>query len=52
MKRLVGLNESLARVFRLGKTFENRTMYGIRVSNIRMLKLLLSELHVHILTVS
>lgn len=33
MKRLAGLNESLARVFSLGKTFENRTMYGIRISS-------------------
>ena len=45
MKRLVGLNESLARVFSLGKTYENRTMYGIRVSNI------ITDLHVHIFTV-
>ena len=39
MKRLAGLNESLARVFSLGKTYENRTMYGIRVSNVVVLSL-------------
>ena len=33
MKRLEGLNGSLAKVFSLGKTYENRTMYGIRVCN-------------------
>ncbi|KAJ7377902.1 corticosteroid- binding protein [Desmophyllum pertusum] len=33
MKRLAGLNESLAKVFSLGKTYENRTMYGIKISS-------------------
>lgn len=32
MKRLARLNESLVKVFSLGKTYENRTMYGIKVS--------------------
>lgn len=46
MKRLAGLNENLARVFRLGKTYENRTMYGIKVSNTVVLSLFLSVLRV------
>lgn len=33
MKRLALLNESLVKVFSLGKTYENRTMYGIKVSD-------------------
>ncbi|KAL9959383.1 hypothetical protein ACROYT_G032705 [Oculina patagonica] len=33
MKRLAGLNESLAKVFSLGKTYENRTMYAIKISS-------------------
>ncbi|RMX60512.1 hypothetical protein pdam_00001433 [Pocillopora damicornis] len=31
MKRLARLNESLVKVFSLGKTYENRTMYGIKL---------------------
>jgi len=33
MKRLADLNESLARVFSFGKTHENRTLFGIRISS-------------------
>ena len=33
MKRLARMNESLVKVFSLGKTYENRTMYGIKVSD-------------------
>lgn len=33
MKRLARLNESLVKVFSLGKTYENRTMYGIKISS-------------------
>lgn len=33
MKRLERLNKSLVEVFSLGKTYENRTMYGIKISS-------------------
>ena len=33
LKRLARLNESLAQVFTLGKTYENKTMHGIKVRN-------------------
>ena len=42
MKRLAALNESLAKVFSLGKTYENRTMYAIKVCNKVVLSLLLN----------
>lgn len=33
MKRLEKINENLVKVFTLGKTYENRTMYGIKISS-------------------
>lgn len=51
MKRLADLNESLARVFSFGKTYENRTMFGIRVGNVKVSSLLLSGLRIHMLAV-
>lgn len=33
MRRLAQLNNTLAEVFSIGKTYENRTMYGIKISS-------------------
>lgn len=44
MKRLAGLNESLAKVFSLGKTYENRTMYAIKVCNTVFFELIVLSL--------